>query len=215
MWCSHSRDWPSCEDNLALTVQKYAVGLQIGYGANGKVLGLLTKIPVAMQQACTNVDHKEDVGQRNQQSKDHTTTHTHCNIYERIRESPWIMNMSTVNPLGWVHTCNVTAYRNTVSWQCGWDSWPRNVSKVGYAVTLRAFSVCCRYLAVVSKEWYGYGRSRCGRASCCTSTPTAAVTVSLRYELFQCAVGIWPSYQRDDTVTAGAGVDVQRLVPHL
>jgi len=30
--------------------------------------------------------------------------------------------------LRWVHTCNVTAYRNTVSWQ-------HNVSKVGYAVT--------------------------------------------------------------------------------
>ena len=37
--------------------------------------------------------------------------------------------------LGWVHTCNITAYRNTVSWQCGRGSWPRNVSKVGYAVT--------------------------------------------------------------------------------
>jgi hypothetical protein len=24
--------------------------------------------------------------------------------------------------LGWVHTCNITAYRNTVSWQCGRDS---------------------------------------------------------------------------------------------
>jgi len=72
------------------------------------------------------------------------------------------------NLLGWVHTCNVTAYRNTVSWQCGRDSWPRNVSEVSYAVTLRACSVCCRYLAVASKGWYGYGRSRCGRAtSCC------------------------------------------------
>jgi len=30
--------------------------------------------------------------------------------------------------LGWVHTCNVTAYRNTVSSQCGRDSWLRNVS---------------------------------------------------------------------------------------
>ena len=81
--------------------------------------------------------------------------------------------------LGWVHTCNVTAYRNTVSWQCGRDSCPRNVSKVGYAVTLRACSVCCRYLAVASKGWYGYGRSRCGRAtSRCTSTPVPAVTVS-------------------------------------
>jgi hypothetical protein len=30
-------------------------------------------------------------------------------------------------------------------------------------------------------------------------------------------VGIWPSHQRDDTVTAGAGIDVQRDVarPHL
>jgi hypothetical protein len=65
--------------------------------------------------------------------------------------------------LRWVHTCNVTAYRNTVSWQCGWDSWPRNVSKVGYAVTLRSCSVCCRYLVVTSKGWYGYGLSRSGR----------------------------------------------------
>jgi len=48
----------------------------------------------------------------------------------------------------WVHTCNITAYRNTVSWRCGRDSWPRNVSKVGYAVTLRACSVWCRCLAV-------------------------------------------------------------------
>jgi hypothetical protein len=66
---------------------------------------------------------------------------------------------------GWVHTCNVTAYRNTISWQCGRDLCSRNVSKVGYAVTLRACSVCCRYLAVASKEWYGYGRSMCRRAT--------------------------------------------------
>jgi hypothetical protein len=80
---------------------------------------------------------------------------TQCNIAEE-----WWFHLE------WVHTCNVTAYCNTVSWQCGRDSWPRNVSKVGYAVTLRACSVCCRYLAVASKEWYGYGRSRCGRATC-------------------------------------------------
>jgi hypothetical protein len=54
---------------------------------------------------------------------------------------------------------------NTLSWQCGWDSWPRNVSKVGYAVTLRTCSVRCRYLAVTSKGWYGYGLSRSGRAT--------------------------------------------------
>ena len=77
------------------------------------------------------------------------------------------------------NTCNITAYRNTVSWKCGRDSWARNVSKVGYAVTLRAFSVCCRYLAVASKGWYSYGRSRCGRATWhCTSTPAPAITVS-------------------------------------
>ena len=81
--------------------------------------------------------------------------------------------------LGWVHTCNVTAYRNTVSWQCGRDSWPRNLSNVGYAVALRVCSVCCRYLAVASKGWYGYGLSRCGRATWrWTSTPALALAVS-------------------------------------
>jgi hypothetical protein len=140
----------------------------------------------------------------------------------------------SLSAFGWVHTCNVTAYRNTVSWeceqdswprnvlkvgyavtlracsvccrylaiasegcygcgrswcrpasrntvswQCGRNSWPRNISKVGYTVTLRACSMCCRYLAVASKGWYGYGRSRCGRAtSRFTSTPAPAVTVS-------------------------------------
>jgi hypothetical protein len=73
--------------------------------------------------------------------------------------------------VGWVHTCNVAAYRSTVSWQCGRDSWPRNVSKVGFALTLRAFSVCCRYLAFASKGWYGYGQSRCGRATSRIVTP--------------------------------------------
>jgi hypothetical protein len=42
--------------------------------------------------------------------------------------------------------CIVKPYRD-----CEPDSCPRNVSKVGYAVTLRAFTVCCRYLAVASK----------------------------------------------------------------
>jgi hypothetical protein len=79
--------------------------------------------------------------------------------------------------------CNVTAYRNTVSWQCGQDSWPRNVSKFGYAVTLRACSVRCRYLAVASKGWYGYGLSRSGRApwhvtTVCSSRLLAPVTNS-------------------------------------
>jgi hypothetical protein len=85
----------------------------------------------------------------------------------------------TQNLLGWVYTCNVTAYRNTVSWECGRNSCPRNVSKVGYAVTLRSCSVCCRYLTVASKGWYGYGQSRRGRATWrCASTPAPAVTVS-------------------------------------
>jgi hypothetical protein len=66
--------------------------------------------------------------------------------------------------LRWVHTCTVTAYRHTVSWECGWDLWPCNVSKVGYAGTLRVCSVCCRYLAVASKGWCGYDLSRSGCA---------------------------------------------------
>jgi len=91
----------------------------------------------------------------------------------------YVQIVSCNGDLGWVHTCNVTAYRNNVSWQCGRNSWPRNVSKVGYAVTLRACSLCCRYLAVASKGWCGYCQSRCGRAtSRCTSTPALAVTVS-------------------------------------
>jgi hypothetical protein len=53
---------------------------------------------------------------------------------------------------------------NTVLWQCGQDSWPCHVLKVGYAVTLWACSVRCRYLAIASKGWYGYCLSRSGRA---------------------------------------------------
>jgi len=56
--------------------------------------------------------------------------------------------------------CNVTPYR-----KCGQDLRPRDISKVGYTVTLQAFSVCCRYLAVTSKGWYGYGLSRWGQAT--------------------------------------------------
>jgi hypothetical protein len=61
--------------------------------------------------------------------------------------------------------CNVTAYRNTVSWQCGRGWWPRNISKVGYAVTLRTCSLRSPYLSVASKGWYGYGLRRSGRAT--------------------------------------------------
>jgi hypothetical protein len=61
--------------------------------------------------------------------------------------------------------CNVTVYRNTVSWQCVQYSWPHNVSKVGYAVTLWACLVHGRYLAFASKGWYGYSLSRSGRAT--------------------------------------------------
>jgi hypothetical protein len=72
----------------------------------------------------------------------------------------WCIKMWTVN----VGThCNVTDYRNTVSWQCGWDLWPCNISKVGYTVTLWACSLHCQYLAVTSKGWYSYGLSRSGR----------------------------------------------------
>jgi hypothetical protein len=85
----------------------------------------------------------------------------------------------------WVHTCDVTAYRNTVSWRCWRDSWPRNVSKVGYAVTLRACSARCRYLAVASKEWYGYGLSRSGRATWHVTT-TAVFSYSLKRNVYKC-----------------------------
>jgi hypothetical protein len=77
-----------------------------------------------------------------------------------------------------IHTCTVTAYRNAVSWQCGRDSWSRNVSKVAYAVTLRACSVCCRYLAVASKGWYGYGLSW---SECATWHVTAVRSSRLLY----------------------------------
>jgi hypothetical protein len=63
--------------------------------------------------------------------------------------------------LRWAHTCNVTTYRNTISWQCGWTS---NVSKVDYVVTLLACSMHCWYLVITSKGWYGYSLSRSGRA---------------------------------------------------
>jgi len=85
----------------------------------------------------------------------------------------------------WVHTCNVTAYRNAVSWQCGRDSWPRNVSKVGYAVTLRACSVRCRYLAVASKRWGSYELSRSGRAKWHVTT-ASLFSFSLKRNVYKC-----------------------------
>jgi hypothetical protein len=43
-----------------------------------------------------------------------------------------------------------------------------------------------------------------------TSVTYQKLVTRLRYGLFRCAVGIWPSHQRADTVTAWAYVDVQR-----
>jgi len=74
--------------------------------------------------------------------------------------------------------------------------------------------VCCQYLAVTSKGWYCFGQSRCGRTTwSCMSTPTHGNVTGL----VRCAVSIWLSHQRDDTVSARAGVDVPREVarPHL
>jgi hypothetical protein len=107
---------------------------------------------------------------------------TFYTVYVRVLYEP----LRTAIPfahgvLGWLHTCNVTAYRNTVSWQCRRDSWPRNVSKLGYAVTLRACSMCCRYLVVASKGWYGYGRSRCGRQ---TAVATSGFRMDVDVEVF-------------------------------
>jgi hypothetical protein len=132
--------------------------------------------------------------------------------------------------LGWVHTCNVTAYRNTGSWQCGRDSSPRNVLKVGYEVTLRAFSVCCRYLAVASKGSYGYGRSRCRRATWrCTSTPECSVIcemkwknmlqldrpqITIKYVLFACWINK-AIVQHSEYVTAIAFSRQDKLSEHV
>jgi len=59
-----------------------------------------------MQQACTIVDHKEDVRQRNQRTKNDTTTHTLKHIWENQRKSV-NMNISTVNLIREVNiTCS-------------------------------------------------------------------------------------------------------------
>jgi hypothetical protein len=52
-------------------------------------------------------------------------------------------------------------------------------------VTLRAFSVCCQYLAVASKGWYGYGLCRCG---CATwhATTAAPSSFSLKRNVYKC-----------------------------
>jgi hypothetical protein len=86
---------------------------------------------------------------------------------------------------GWVHTCNVTVYRNTVSWQCGRDSLPHNVSKAGYALMLRACSVRCRYLTIASKGWYGYGLSKSGRATWHVII-TALSSFSIKRNVYKC-----------------------------
>jgi hypothetical protein len=59
-------------------------------------------------------------------------------LHRGVEDSDLLGCVNCVASLGWVHTCDA-AYRNTVSWQCVRDSCPRDVSKVGYAVTLRAF----------------------------------------------------------------------------
>jgi len=74
----------------------------------------------------------------------------------------------------------VTSYREN-----GRDSLPRNVSKVGYALTLRACSVRCRYLAVASKGWYGYGLSRYGRATWHVTTADLS-SFSLKRNVYKC-----------------------------
>jgi hypothetical protein len=69
---------------LALTVQKY-VGLQIGYGTNGKVLGLLWKSRFRCSKAAQSSTTKRmyDKGTSGLRT---ILRRTHWNIYERIRE---------------------------------------------------------------------------------------------------------------------------------
>jgi len=117
----------------------------------------------------------------------HVKTDSHVIMIQHLYYRDNIRHAFTTGPqssdrghlLRSVHTCNVTVYRNTGSWQCGRDSWPRNVLKVGYAVTLRACSVCCRYLAFASKEWYGYGLSSCGRATWHVTTVSSSPLLSI------------------------------------
>jgi hypothetical protein len=59
-----------------------------------------------------------------------------CLFSDAVSKSKQVVSKSRLIKV--VHTCNVTAFRFTVSWQCGRGSWPRNLSKVGYGVTLRA-----------------------------------------------------------------------------
>jgi len=49
--------------------------------------------------------------------------HQRREICDQLSDYQFPMNHSASYVLlGWVHTCNVTAYRKTVSWQCGRDS---------------------------------------------------------------------------------------------
>jgi hypothetical protein len=76
-----------------------------------------------------------------------------------------MLSVCTYSPELLVQICNVTTYHNIISWPCGRYSWPHNVSKVGYVVTLRACWVRCQCLAVASRWWYGYGLSKYSRAA--------------------------------------------------
>jgi len=120
---------------------------------------------------------KTDIQTASQSFLHQTICVTDCTQVRGARQLTDIKLLTTGNVKGG-YTLVTLPRINTVSWQCERDSCPRNVSKVGYAVTLRAFfSVCCRYLAVASKGWYGYGLSRCGRATwlqVCTHPKIAA-----------------------------------------
>jgi hypothetical protein len=149
-----------------------------GYGLSrcGRAKSLCTSTPACNVTACRNTvswQYGRDSWPRTVSKVGYAVTLRACLVYCQylaVASKGWYcygrgrcgcaMSLCTSIP-----ACNVTAYRNTVSWQCGRDSWPRTVLKVGYAVTLRACSVCGRYLTVASKGWYGYGLSRCGRAT--------------------------------------------------
>jgi hypothetical protein len=97
-------------------------------------------------------------------SRSDVTVYNRGYVHKTSFTHNWSSNtIPSLERLRWVHACNITAHRNTVSWPCGRDSWSCNVSKVGYPVTLRACSVRWRYLAVASKERYIYGLSSSSR----------------------------------------------------
>jgi len=66
---------PNCEDNIGIDCTKTCWFTNRIWN-QWQRFRTVTKIPVQMQQRCTIVDHKQEVRQRNQRTKNETTMHT-------------------------------------------------------------------------------------------------------------------------------------------